>query len=45
LDAQHKDPWRILHRLVVVVLTTLAIVGLWQGYGAWWFETVKSHGG
>jgi hypothetical protein len=43
MDAQHKDPWKILHRFAVVALTMLAIVGLWQGYGAWCVE--KFHGG
>jgi len=42
MDAQHKDPWRILHRLAIVALATLALAGLWQGYGAWFVE--KAHG-
>ncbi len=44
MDAQHNHFRRILHRLAIAALATLALIGLWQGYGAWWFEKVSAHG-
>jgi hypothetical protein len=47
MDARHKDQrfMRIVDGLAVVVLTALALIGAWQGYGEWFVAAVKSHVG
>jgi len=47
MDARHKDRRfkRIVHGLASVVLITLALIGVWQGYGEWLVAAVKFHVG